>query len=95
MIPNNLYEKYTLERERLYMLLDQLDGSITALTVGNVKSYSLGNRSVTHRDLTELKATRDDVMDRIDELEALLSGRSPRCVSVNTYIHPSWTMPRK
>lgn len=94
-VPNNLYEKYSNERIALYGLLEKLDDAVLALSSGNVASYSLGNRSVSYTDLDKIKTLRKETTDRIDELEALLSGRSVRNVTVSTFLDPSIILPRR
>ena len=94
-IPNSLYEKYSMEREALYNLLEKLNDAILALASGNVASYSLGNRSCTYTDLDKIKALRRETEDRISELEALLSGRSVRSVYTNVFLDPSIILPRR
>ena len=94
-VPNNLYEKYSMEREALYGLLEELSDAILALASGNVASYSLGNRSCTYTDLDKIKGLRKETEDRINELEALLSGRSVRNVTVSTFLDPSIILPRR
>ena len=94
-IPNNLYEKYSNERIALYGLLEKLDDAVLALSSGNVASYSLGNRSVSYTDLDKIKGLRKETTDRIEELEALLSGRSVRNVTVSTFLDPSIILPRR
>ena len=93
-IPSNLYEKYSNERLALYFLLEKLDDAVLALSSGNVASYSLGNRSVNYTDLDKIKALRKETEDRINELEALLSGRSVRNCTVSTFLDPSIILPR-
>lgn len=94
-IPNNLYEKYSNERLALYNLLEKLDDAILSLASGNVASYSLGNRSVSYTDLDKIKALRKETADRIEELEALLSGRSVRNCTTNVFLDPSIILPRR
>ena len=94
-IPNSLYEKYSMEREALYGLLEKLSDAILSLASGSVASYSLGNRSVSYTDLDKIKALRKETEDRISELEALLSGRSVRNVTVSTFLDPSIILPRR
>ena len=94
-VPNNLYEKYSNERLALYSLLEKLDDAILSLSSGNVASYSLGNRSVNYTDLDKIKGLRKETEDRINELEALLSGRSVRNVTVSTFLDPSIIVPRR
>ena len=93
-IPNTLREKYMLERERLYRLHETLEDAIAALSSGNVASYSLGNRSVSYQNLDQLKTLRHEAEDRIDELEAILRGASPRSVQVSSFLDPSFIIPR-
>lgn len=93
-IPNTLREKYMLEREHLYRLHETLDDAIISLASGSVASYSLGNRSCTYADIDKLKTLRHEAEDRIDELEALLRGASPRSVQVSTFLDPSFIVPR-
>lgn len=94
-IPNNLYEKYSNERLALYNLLEKLDDAILSLASGNVASYSLGNRSCTYTDLDKIKALRKETEDRINELEALLSGRSVRNTYTSVFLDPSIILPRR
>lgn len=93
-IPNTLREKYMLEREHLYNTLWTLEDAIAALSSGNVASYSLGNRSVSYQNLDQLKRLKDECEGKIDELEALLRGASPRSVQVSTFLDPSLLVPR-
>ena len=94
-VPTSLYEKYSNERLALYSLLEKLDDAVLALSSGNVASYSLGNRSCTYTDLDKIKALRKETTDRIEELEALLSGRSVRNCTVSTFLDPSIILPRR
>ena len=93
--PTTLREKYIQEREYLYGLLSKIDDAIMSLTSGNVASYSLGNRSCSYTDLDKIKGLRKETTDRIDELEALLSGRSVRNCTTNVFLDPSIILPRK
>ena len=95
MVPTSLYEKYSNERLALYNLLEKLDDAVLALSSGNVASYSLGNRSVSYTDLDKIKGLRKETMDRIDELEALLSGRSVRNCTTSVFLDPSIILPRR
>ena len=94
-IPTSLYDKFTRERIALYNLLEKLDDAVLALASGNVASYSLGNRSCTYTDLDKIKGLRKETTDRIEELEALLSGRSVRNCTVSTFLDPSIILPRR
>ena len=93
--PTTLREKYTQEREYLYGLLSKIDDAIMSLASGNVASYSLGNRSCSYTDLDKIKGLRKETEDRINELEALLSGRSVRNCTVSTFLDPSIILPRR
>lgn len=93
--PTTLREKYIQEREYLYGLLSKIDDAIMSLTSGNVASYSLGNRSCSYTDLDKIKGLRKETTDRIDELEALLSGRSVRNCTTSVFLDPSIILPRR
>ena len=93
--PTSLRDKYETERQYLYRLLSKLDDAILSLASGNVASYSLGNRSVSYTDLDKIKTLRKETEDRINELEALLSGRSVRNCTVSTFLDPSIIVPRR
>lgn len=93
-IPTSLYDKFTRERIALYNLLEKLNDAILALASGSVASYSLGNRSVSYTDLDKIKGLRKETEDRINELEALLSGRSVRSVYTSVFLDPSIILPR-
>ena len=82
------------EREQLYELVSKLDDAIMSLASGSVASYSLGNRSCTYADVDKLKTLRREAEYRIDELEALLRGASPRSVQVSCFLDPSICIPR-
>lgn len=94
-IPTSLYDKFMRERIALYNLLEKLDDAILSLASGNVASYSLGNRSVSYTDLDKIKGLRKETTDRIEELEALLSGRSVRNCTTNVFLDPSIILPRR
>lgn len=88
-IPNSLQEKYLDERANYYRQVWAIEDAITALLSGNVSSYSLGNRSVTYQDIQKLKDLKEEYEGKIDELEALLSHRSARNVTTNSFLSPS------
>ena len=89
VIPNSLREKYIDDRALLYKTLWQIEDAITALVSGNVASYSLGNRSCSYQDIDKLKVLRNKTEERINEIEALLRGASPRNVTVSCFLDPS------
>lgn len=93
-IPNSLREKYIDDRQLLYKTLWSIEEAISELVSGNVSSYSIGNRSCTYSDIDKLKALRNEAEERINEIEALLRGASPRNVTVSTFLDPSICVPR-
>lgn len=94
VIPNSLREKYIEDRTRLYKMLWDIEDAITALASGNVASYSIGNRSCSYQDIDKLKTLRNETEERINEIEALLRGASPRNVTVSCFLDPSMCIPR-
>lgn len=94
-IPKSLQEKLLTERKRLYNLLWQIEEGVAALVSGSVASYSLGNRSLTYQDVDKLKALQAETERRIEDIEAKLSHRSARNVSVNCFLDPSICLPRR
>ena len=93
-IPNSLREKYLGDRVTLYKALWDIEDAITALASGNVASYSIGNRSCSYQDIDKLKTLRNETEERINEIEALLRGASPRNVTVSCFLDPSICIPR-
>ena len=94
--PRTLREKLTRERAELYKTREIIHKAVTELIGGaSVVSYSLQNRSVTRTraDLGSLKAYLAELESKIDEIEALLSGRPQRQKTVHTYISPANTIP--
>ena len=94
--PRTLREKLTRERAELYQTREIIHKAVTELLGGeSVVSYSLQNRSVTRTraDLGSLKAYLAELESKIDEIEAVLSGRPLRQRSVHTYISPANTIP--
>ena len=94
--PRTLREKLIRERAELYQTREIIHKAVTELLGGeSVVSYSLQNRSVTRTraDLGSLKAYLAELDSKIDEIEAVLSGRPLRQRSVHTYISPANTIP--
>ena len=94
--PRTLREKLLRERTELYQTREIIHKAITELLGGeSVVSYSLQNRSITRTraDLNSLKAYLAELESRIDEIEAILSGRPQRQKTVHTYISPANTIP--
>lgn len=94
-IPNSLREKLEDERVDLYHKKWKLEEAIEAVSGGSVSSYSLGNRSVTYQNMTEMLALMERIEGRIDEIEAILCHRSARNVTVNTMLNPAICIPRR
>ena len=95
-VPRTLRERLLMEREEAYATLSIIRNAINELVSGAaVTSYVLQNRSVskTRADLGSLKPYASELESRIDELEAVLSGRPLRQRSVHTYISPANTIP--
>ena len=94
--PKTLRQKLTRERTELYQTREIIFNAINELVGGEaVVSYSLQNRSIskTRADLGSLKAYLAELDSKIDELEAILSGRPQRQKTVHTYISPANTIP--
>ena len=94
--PKTLRQKLTRERAELYQTREVIHKAITELLGGAaVVSYSLQNRSVskTRADLGSLKTYLRELDDRIDAIEAILSGRPQRQSTTNVYINPANTVP--
>ena len=94
--PRTLRQKLTRERTELYQTREIIHKAVMELIGGAaVTSYTLANRSVskTRADLGSLKAYLAELDSKIDEIEAVLSGRPLRQRSVHTYISPANTIP--
>lgn len=94
--PKTLRQKLTRERTELYQTREIIFNAINELVGGEaVVSYSLQNRSIskTRADLGSLKAYLAELDSKIDEIEAILSGRPQRQKTVHTYISPANTIP--
>lgn len=94
--PKTLRQKLTQDRERLYQTREIIFNAVNELVGGaSVVSYTLANRSVskTRADLNSLHAYLAELDSKIDEIEAVLSGRPQRQKTVHTYISPANTIP--
>lgn len=94
--PRTLKEKLTRERTELYQTREIIHKAIAELLGGaSVVSYTLANRSVskTRADLNSLKAYASELESRIDEIEAVLSGRPLRQSTTNVYVNPTNCVP--
>ena len=94
--PRTLREKLTRERAELYQTREIIHKAITELLSGSaVTSYVLQNRSIskTRADLGSLKAYASELESRIDEIEAVLSGRPLRQSTTNVYVNPTNCIP--
>lgn len=90
--PKTLREKFTRERDELYGRYEAINGALTELLSGQATaSYTIGNRStsVTRANLQDLHDVLKAIQIRIDELEALLSGRPVRSIQTHSYIRPA------
>ena len=95
-VPKTLRQRLMMEREEAYATLSIIRNAITELVAGAaVTSYVLQNRSVskTRADLGSLKTYAAELESRIDEIEAVLSGRPLRQKTVHTYTSPANTIP--
>lgn len=59
-------------------LLKNLREAYLALLNGGVKSYTIGQRSLTRFDISALKDEITEEEKKVDELTALLAGKKPR-----------------
>ena len=94
--PRTLREKLTRERTELYKTREIIFNAINELVGGAaVTSYVLQNRSVTRTraDLNSLKAYLAELDSKIDEIEAVLSGRPQRQSTTNVYVNPTNCIP--
>lgn len=90
--PKTLREKYTLERDALYARYDSMNAALNELIAGEATaSYTVGNRStsVTRANLKDLQDALKIIQGRIDELEAILSGRPVRSISTHSFSQPA------
>lgn len=95
-VPRTLRERLLMDRAKLYEIRGIIFNAVTELIGGAaVTSYTLANRSVskTRADLNSLKAYLAELDSKIDEIEAILSGRPQRQSTVHTYISPANTIP--
>lgn len=66
-------EKLQRKKKRLEMYY-QAEEAI----LGGAQSYSMGSRSLTRANLTEIRNTIDRLENEIEQLEAVAKRRSPR-----------------
>ena len=95
-VPRTLRERLMMEREEAYATLSIIRNAINELVSGAaVTSYVLQNRSIskTRADLGSLKAYASELECRIDEIEAVLSGRPLRQSTTNVYVNPTNCVP--
>jgi len=59
-------------------LLTKLREAYLALLDGGVKSYTIGQRSLTRFDISALKDEIAQEEQKVDELTAMLAGKKPR-----------------
>ena len=70
----DLQEKLDFRREALKAARE----AYKALLSGQVQSYAIGSRNLTRLDLEKLKAEINELEKEVDELSAVLSGKSRR-----------------
>ena len=58
--------------------LEKLQTAYVALLEGGAKSYTINDRQLTKLDLPDLLKQIEEAEKKVDELEALLEGRSRR-----------------
>ena len=78
------------ERASLSSALSEAYKAMNALMGGEITSYNLGHWSISRSklDLDKLQKWIDSTRIRIDEIDCILSGRSPRKVSTCVYSLP-------
>lgn len=59
-------------------LIEQLTKAKIALIESGVKSYTIGDRSLTRHDIKDLTAELDDAIKKRAMYEAIMNGRRPR-----------------
>lgn len=59
-------------------LVDKLTDAQIALAGDTVKSYTIGDRSLTRRDLAEIDKMLEDAVKKMEEYEAIMNGRPVR-----------------
>ena len=95
-VPRTLRERLMMEREELYETRDVIHKAIMELLSGSaITSYVLQNRSCTktRADLNSLKTYLAELDNKIDEIEAVLSGRPQRQSTTNVYLNPQNVIP--
>lgn len=83
-------EMLMTERKALATALADAISAMQGLLSGEIQSYNLGHYSIsrTKLDLDKLQSWIDSTRIRIDEIDCILTGRSPRKVSHCVYANP-------
>lgn len=84
-------EYYTREWEELAELIPQIKQAIKDFADGKITQYTLSHHAV-QRQVSSLKDLMDlykDLLLEFEELDALLHGRSRRCVEHQYYQNPT------
>lgn len=78
------------ERKALATALASAIAGLQGLLSGEIQSYNLGHYSISRNklDLDKLQSWIDSARIRIDEIDCILTGRSPRKVSHCVYMNP-------
>lgn len=61
-------------------LVDKLTSAQLALASDSVKAYTIGDRSLTKRDLPEIDKQLEDAIKKMEEYELMLSGKPLRAL---------------
>lgn len=93
--PRTLREFYESQLDDAISKLQNVEKALETLISGGAASYSLGNRSVTYNNISELKTLKSELEQEITELYARLGGRPVRCTTVNSYLCPSTVFRRR
>ena len=61
-------------------LVDKLTSAQLALASDSVKAYTIGDRSLTKRDLPEIDKQLEDAIKKMEEYENMLNGKPARAL---------------
>lgn len=78
------------ERAALSTALEEAYKALSGLISGDIQSYNLGHWSISRHkpDLDKLRNWIEETRVRIDEIDNILMGKSPRKVSTCVYQNP-------
>ena len=69
-----IQERLNFWRDQLGKLMD----AYSSLIAGEVKSYSISDRTLTKFDIPSLRKAIDEAEKKVDTYEAMLEGQKPR-----------------